>query len=65
MVLPHLDRFMAAIEKRGKTDEGIDMVERFEFHAFDTAGDLAFGEAPGALGNGADRRLPFPIRVPC
>lgn len=60
LVLPHLDRFMSAIEERGKTEEGVDMVEWFQFLTFDTAGDLAFGEAFGALDKGRGERLFLP-----
>jgi hypothetical protein len=48
----HIDKLIKAVEEGGKTPEGIDMEMWFSFIAFDTIGDLAFGESFGALDEG-------------
>lgn len=52
LVAKSIDKFIRLLDIRGSGENGVDMSTMFESMTFDIAGDLAFGEAFGALDGG-------------
>ncbi|KAI2633635.1 benzoate 4-monooxygenase cytochrome P450 [Hypomontagnella submonticulosa] len=57
LVAKSIDKFIRLLDIRGSGENGVDMSTMFESMTFDIAGDLAFGEAFGALDG--DKRHPW------